>query len=144
MEISFWSSGVPPLIYQARTLTTPIIDPSNNIYMVAGAYAANVSTNDAWMSSDLGSTWVCQSCLNTDPSKVFSPRDTAGFGADQAGTLYMIGGIEDTDGPEQHAPEMWNSTDQGITWNLMTNAGPWNLQAEDGAPFILFDSSDNM
>ena len=141
-SISFWSSSVPAAgaAYPARYDFATALDASNNLFVVAGLAAgtgASGSLNDAWMSNDAGASWTCQSCLIPGAPR-FSPRYYPGLGVNSLGNLYLLGGTE-SGGP--FVQELWNSTNQGASWNAMTLSGPWSVGA---SPFVLFDSKDGM
>jgi hypothetical protein len=153
-SIGYWSSTVPPSgttppsVYQARSGFSTAVDPNNAIFVVAGLSLTAASSNDAWMSTDSGASWSCQTCKNIE-APAFSPRHNAGLGINpvagsQGGfTMYLIGGIEDG-GSGLPVNDQWNSTDQGITWNLMGTNRPWGLRTVDETPSVLFDTSQNM
>ena len=147
-SLNYWSSAAPAALYPSRIDFGGVYDPSiDATYVIAGVLAPGVLTNDSWITMDRGSTWVCQSCQNTAPgtNAYFSARFGVGLAVGPAAAkgspspLYLLGGTDST-GTLQ--PELWNSTDQGVTWTrMMLNF--YGLHPKE-TPNMFFDSNGNM
>lgn len=93
-QVSF---SAPPLPFGARSLPCVLSD-SIHLYLLSSMDSAEVEHNDAWLSSDAGSSWTVL------PVRAWSARSAAACTVD--GSSLIIAGGADT----------WISRTGGLTW----------------------------
>ena len=125
-----WSlrSGSYDSFIPTRYASSCDIDGNHNMFVVGGRqYDTGAALlNDVWMGTNLGRNWVRQTDrapfkARTDHLTII--HDNRAFGRS---LIYVIGGMISADeGDIMLANDVWVTSDQGVTWALVTAAAPF-------------------
>jgi hypothetical protein len=104
--------------WTARAYHTSNIMQDGSIILMGGygGYKAKF-TNDVWKSTNGGATWTE---MNTNPD--WAPRQYHTSVTMADGNIVLMGG---SDGTLKFKNDVWKSTDDGITWTLVTTTPGW-------------------
>ena len=138
--INYFSSVVPPAAstYPGRFQAGVAIDSANTLWIAGGQDTSGNHYNDVWQSTDLGASWVCQSCKNSAPTanNTFAPRYDAALVTQGTTKLYLIGGFDGT----TFFNEVSASTDAGVTWQTIAASNTAGFQGAPGPARAWFTS----
>ena len=95
-----------------------VVMPDGSIVLMGGSW----NNNDVWRSTDNGATWKL---MNASPGWTARYEHTSVVMPDSS--IVLMGGW---DGPDSgiYKNDVWRSTDNGATWNLMTANAAWSAR----------------
>ena len=110
--------------WEARNFQSGVVLPDGSIIMMGG-YGASDYLNDTWKSTDNGVTWTL---VNASPG--WSARHGHSSVVLPDGSIVLTGGLGG--GSNTVYNDIWRSTDNGTTWELLNASSGWaarNLQS---------------
>lgn len=138
--INYFASLIPQTAstYPGRYQAGVAIDSADTLWIAGGQDTRGNMYNDVWQSSDLGASWVCQSCKNPAPTaaNTFAPRYDAALVMQGTSKLYLIGGFDGTN----FFNEISASTDAGVTWSTIAASTTAGFQGTPGPAFAWWTS----
>jgi len=114
-----WTQMTANAGWTPRYSFSSIVMPDNSILLMGG-HAGSTVMNDVWRSTDNGVTWTQ---LTSDAK--WMPREAFSSVAMPDGSIVLMGGRGDVLGHVVILRDVWQSTDNGATWALMTEKAEW-------------------
>lgn len=111
-----WTCMVEKGAFPARYSHTMKVLPNGDIILIGGVDSMVRSLNDVWVSKDLGRSWICLHQEAPFPSRYYHTCEV-----DREGNVLVIAGlcVPRLDVPERFLSDLWRSSDQGATWELL-------------------------
>jgi PKD repeat protein len=117
-----------------RSYASSVALPDNSI-VIMGGYIGSTYLNDAWRSTDSGTTWVLQNA-----SSGWTQRQLLTSSTMHDGSIILMGGQDITG----LINDTWRSTDKGVTWIRMNASSGWTKRyglssviASDGSIILM-------
>ena len=112
-----WIEMTDQAEWEGRSNHQAVVLPDGNIVLMGGKNDLNSRNRDVWRSTDQGITWEQMTA-----SAEWSRRSNFSCIALPDGSIVLMGGYIPNLG---YMNDVWRSTDQGVTWSLMTEEPGW-------------------
>jgi uncharacterized repeat protein (TIGR02543 family) len=117
-----WTQMTGAAGWSARNGHAVVTLPDGSVVLTGGVDSPWGWRNDAWRSTDQGTTWTQMTAAGGWPTRYFHVGCVL---AD--GSIVIAGGWGDGS-PGRNLNDVWRSTDQGATWTQMTAAAGWTAR----------------
>ena len=117
-----------PLQDQGRT--ADCYDNTGRMYAIAGTGEDNVKNSRVYASTDGGMNWRL---INANAP--FVGREAAACATGSSGQVWVMAGALD-DNDVDYLSDVWQSLDQGKTWNRKTPSAPWSKRTQADADVL--------
>jgi PKD repeat protein len=120
-----WTQMTASAPWSGRRDFASVAMPDGSIVVMGGFTDPEVRFNDVWRSTDNGATWTQQ--ISSAP---WVARANPGAGVMPDGSILLMGGSSSVYG---RMNDIWQSTDQGATWSLVTASAGWSPRQAFGS-----------
>jgi formylglycine-generating enzyme required for sulfatase activity/photosystem II stability/assembly factor-like uncharacterized protein len=115
-----WTLMTANAAWVPRSNHTSVVLPDGSIVLMGGDAGNATRFNDVWRSIDQGETWV-----QMTEAAPWTPRSGHTSAVLPDGSIVIMCGVPDI---SILLKDVWRSTDQGITWTLMTDNAAWETR----------------